>query len=72
MKQFESMEASRLFCPKCQVATEVRKRLLLVLSEGDKFDYVCSRCGTVCGDKIERGPVGGVAGGMALPPSRVR
>jgi hypothetical protein len=32
----------------------VRKRLLLVLPEGDKFDYVCTTCGTVAGDKIER------------------
>ncbi len=54
MKQFEQMEASLLFCPKCREATPVRKRLLIVLPEGDKFDYLCSRCGTVSGDKIER------------------
>ncbi len=50
---FEQLEASMLFCPRCRVAQPVRKRLLLVLPQGDKFDYVCSRCSSVCGDKIE-------------------
>ena len=54
MDTFDQMEASLLLCPRCRVATPVRKRLLLVLPEGDKFDYVCTRCGTVAGDKIER------------------
>jgi uncharacterized Zn finger protein len=52
--QFDQMEASLLYCPTCRQATPVRKRLLLVLMEGEKFDYVCTRCGTVSGDKIER------------------
>ena len=34
----------------------VRKRLLLVLPGGDKYEYVCTRCGSVCGDKIEPPP----------------
>jgi len=42
-----------LFCPQCREAVAVRKRLLIVLPQGDKFDYVCMRCGSVCGDKIE-------------------
>jgi hypothetical protein len=54
MDQFDAMEASLLYCPKCRQATPVRKRLLLVLSEGEKFDYVCTRCGTISGDKLER------------------
>jgi hypothetical protein len=53
---FDQMEASLLFCPKCREATPVRKRLLLVLPEGEKFDYVCTRCGSIAGDKIERPP----------------
>jgi hypothetical protein len=53
---FDQMEASLLLCPKCRRATPVRKRLLLVLPEGDKYDYVCTECGTVSGDKIERPP----------------
>jgi len=56
MDQFDQMEASLLYCPKCRRATPVRKRLLLVLSEGEKFDYVCVECGTISGDKIERPP----------------
>jgi hypothetical protein len=36
----------------------VRKRLLLVLPEGDKHEYVCQRCGTSCGSKIEAPPHG--------------
>ncbi|MGH7787459.1 MAG: hypothetical protein ACRERC_11370 [Candidatus Binatia bacterium] len=55
-KQFEQLEASLLYCPTCRQAQPVRKRLLLVLSEGEKFDYVCTRCGSVTGDKIERPP----------------
>jgi hypothetical protein len=31
----------------------VRKRLLLVLLDGEKHEYVCERCGTPCGSKIE-------------------
>ena len=54
MDTFDQMEASLLLCPTCRRATPVRKRLLIVLPEGDKFDYVCTQCGTVSGDKIER------------------
>jgi hypothetical protein len=50
---FEQLEATMLFCPKCRVANPVRKRLLLILPQGTKYDYLCSRCGSVCGDKIE-------------------
>lgn len=52
--QFDQLEASMLLCPTCRVATPVRKRLLLVLPEGDKFEYLCTQCGSTCGDKIER------------------
>ena len=62
MDTFDQMEASLLYCPKCRQATPVRKRLLIVLPEGDKFDYVCTRCGTISGDKIERPP--------PMPPPR--
>jgi hypothetical protein len=55
---FEQLEASLLLCPQCRVAVPVRKRLLLILPEGDKFDYLCTRCGAICGDKIERAGTG--------------
>jgi hypothetical protein len=50
---FEQLEASLLFCPKCREAVPVRKRLLLILPQGNKFEYLCSRCASICGDKIE-------------------
>jgi hypothetical protein len=37
------------------MAMPVRERLLLVLPEGDKYEYLCARCGTSVGDKIVRG-----------------
>jgi hypothetical protein len=48
------MEASLLGCPKCRVAVPVRKRLLLVLPEGDKYEYVCPTCGSTCGTTVEK------------------
>jgi hypothetical protein len=53
---FERMEASLLACPRCKVAVPVRKRLLLVLPEGDKYEYLCPRCGSTCGTTVESSP----------------
>jgi len=50
---YGSLEASLLYCPRCRQAMPVRKRLLLVLLEGEKHEYVCQKCGTPCADKIE-------------------
>jgi hypothetical protein len=55
---FERMEASLLACPKCKRAVPVRKHLLLVLLEGDKYEYLCPQCGSTCGETIERTPPG--------------
>jgi DNA-directed RNA polymerase subunit RPC12/RpoP len=55
-RQFRDLEATLLRCPRCADAVPVRKRLLLVLPEGDKFEYVCAHCSTTCGTKIERPP----------------
>jgi hypothetical protein len=51
-KQFERFQATELYCPKCQRSMPVRERLLLVLPEGDKFEYLCARCGTSVGSRI--------------------
>jgi hypothetical protein len=51
-EQFRDFDATELFCPQCKRAVPVRKRLLLVLSNGDKFDYTCEFCGTSVGDKM--------------------
>src|SRR5438128_10192449 len=42
---FEEFEATSLFCPRCRRATPARKKLLLVLPSGNKYDYVCAECG---------------------------
>ena len=49
---YRDFDATELYCPKCRRAVPVRKRLLLVLSEGDKYDYSCIYCGTSVGDKL--------------------
>ncbi len=51
-KQFDELEASCLFCPKCKEAVPVRKRLLLVLPEGERYEYLCSYCSTSVGRKV--------------------
>jgi len=53
-KQFEQLEASALYCPRCKRAVPVRKRLLLVLpTQGDKYEYLCAHCATSVGTKME-------------------
>jgi hypothetical protein len=51
---FEQLEASLLYCPLCQEAMPVRKKLLLILPEGNKFEYLCTICSSTCGEKIEQ------------------
>ncbi len=53
-KQFDQLEASSLFCPTCKTAVPVRKRLLLVLPEGERHEYLCARCFTSVGKKVEQ------------------
>jgi len=53
---YGSLEASLLFCPTCREAKPVRKRLLLVLLNGEKHEYVCQQCGTPCASKVEPNP----------------
>ena len=51
---YRDLEAMELYCPKCSRAVPVRKFLLLVLPEGDKYEYRCQFCGTKVGDKTDR------------------
>jgi len=53
--QYEDFEATELFCPTCRKAQPVRRRLLLILPNGNKYDYVCSVCGASIGSKTETG-----------------
>lgn len=56
-RQFDQLEATTLFCANCKRAVPVRKKLLLALAEGDKFDYLCVYCGNSAGTKTERSEV---------------
>jgi hypothetical protein len=51
---YKEFNATELFCPKCRQAVPVRKRLLLVLPEGDKYEYLCGYCATSVGSKIDK------------------
>ena len=51
---FTEFDATELYCPKCQQAVPVRKRLLLVIPEGDKYEYLCGNCSTSVGTKIDK------------------
>jgi hypothetical protein len=50
---YGEFEAQSLFCPRCRRAVPVRKKLLLVLPSGNKYDYVCQECGTPVGGKVD-------------------
>lgn len=53
MKEFEQFRASLLFCPRCRDAVPVRERLLLILSDGKLFDYMCTYCASSIGTRRE-------------------
>lgn len=49
--QFENFTASRLYCPTCRTPVEVREKLLLILPDGELYDYTCPNCGSSLGDR---------------------
>ena len=51
---FEQFEATSLYCPRCKAAVPVRRRLLLVLPEGEEYEYLCAYCSTSVGMKIAK------------------
>jgi len=55
IETFREFDATELYCPKCGRAVPVRKRLLLILPEGEEYEYLCSVCGTSVGTKLVRG-----------------
>lgn len=65
---FEEFEASSLFCPRCRRATPARKKLLLVLPTGNKYDYVCGECGAAVGGKTDNDPTEFYRTAGARPP----
>jgi hypothetical protein len=56
-KTFDQFSASLLYCNKCGRAMPVRERLLLVLPDGELYDYLCQGCGTSVGSKTEKTPL---------------
>jgi hypothetical protein len=51
---YQEFEATSLYCPRCKAAVPVRKRLLLVLPEGDEYEYLCAYCSSSVGTKIDK------------------
>ena len=57
---FEQFQASALFCGRCRTARPVRERLLLVLPDGELYEYLCTVCGSSVGKRkaeIETPPI---------------
>jgi uncharacterized Zn finger protein len=51
MKQYEDLQATYLYCNHCGGSMPVRERLLLILPDGELYDYRCLECGAVLGEK---------------------
>jgi len=51
--QYEEFEATELYCVRCRQARPARKHLLLVLPQGNKYEYRCSVCGESVGSKMD-------------------
>ena len=51
---YKEFDATELYCPRCRQSAPVRKRLLLVLPEGDKYEYLCAYCSETVGTKIDK------------------
>lgn len=50
-KQFEKFSATELYCPKCKRAQKVREHLLLLLPDGEMYDFRCAVCATSVGTR---------------------
>jgi hypothetical protein len=53
-QSFDQFNASLLYCNKCGRAMPVRQRLLLVLPDGELYDYTCQGCNSSIGSKTEK------------------
>jgi hypothetical protein len=68
-KKFEQFQASVLYCNKCGQAMPVRQRLLLILPDGELYDYLCEGCGSSVGSKTDRNTANQSPKGLFLRPS---
>jgi hypothetical protein len=53
---FESLQASVLFCNRCRAPQPVRERLLLVLPDGELNEDLCAACGASVGSRKVTAP----------------
>ena len=53
-QSFDQFNATLLYCNKCGRAMPVRERLLLVLPDGELYDYTCQGCNSSVGSKTEK------------------
>lgn len=53
---FGQFNATLLYCNNCRKAMPVRERLLLVLPDGDLYDYTCQGCDASLGSKTDKIP----------------
>jgi hypothetical protein len=67
-QSFDQFNASLLYCNKCGRAMPVRQRLLLVLPDGELYDYTCQGCNSSIGTKTEKG---GLSPNTRSPGSKV-
>jgi hypothetical protein len=57
---FEDFQASVLFCNRCRAPRPVRDRLLLVLPDGELWEYLCAACGASVGSRRVSAPQQGL------------
>ena len=53
-QSFDQFNAALLYCNKCGRAMPVRQRLLLVLPDGELYDYTCQGCNSSVGSNTEK------------------
>ncbi|HDL07620.1 MAG TPA: cytoplasmic protein [Desulfobacteraceae bacterium] len=53
-EMYKDFDATQLYCSRCKKAVPIRKRLLLILPEGEKYEYLCQHCSESVGSKIDR------------------
>lgn len=63
-ESYGQFNASLLYCNKCGQAMPVRQRLLLVLPDGEMYDYTCQKCNNSVGSKTEKAGIDQDTGSM--------
>ena len=56
-ESFGQFNAALLYCNKCGRAMPVHQRLLLILPDGELYDYTCQACNSSVGSKTEKAGV---------------